>query len=113
METWNKVQVILKEKSKKHNKVYDNEQQLAGILKYPVCGVGITIDRSTTKRSDGSKRVIENYCCGNWKNKCIAVCNANAISLEKANAHLIDKVLELVNDESILRKVVNNINKNK
>ncbi|MEG1870391.1 MAG: recombinase family protein [Peptostreptococcaceae bacterium] len=113
VETWDKVQVILKERSKKHNKVYNSEQPLTGILKCPVCGASMSISRSTTKRADGSKRVIETYCCGNWKNKGTAVCNSNGIRVEKANAYVMDKVLELVNDESILSKVVDNINKNK
>ncbi len=113
VETWDKVQVILKERSKKHNKVYDSEQPLTGILKCPVCNAGMTISRSTTKRADGSRTKLEYYCCGNWKNKGTAVCNSNAIRVEKANAYVMDKVSELVNDESILRKVVDNINKNK
>ena len=45
----------------------------------------MTISRSTTKRSDGSTRVIEIYSWGNWKNKETAVCNANVIRVEKAN----------------------------
>lgn len=45
----------------------------------------MTISRSTTKRSDGSKRVIEIYSWGNWKNKETAVCNSNVIRVEKAN----------------------------
>lgn len=113
METWDKVQVILKERSKKHNKVYDSEQPLTGILKCPVCSSGMTISRSTRKRKDGSKAIIETYSCGAWKNKGTAVCNSNSIRVEKANAYVMDKVSELVNDESILRKVVDNINKNK
>lgn len=113
VETWNKVQVILKERSKKHNKVYDSEQPLTGILRCPVCGAGMTISRSTRKRADGSKVILEYYCCGNWKNKGTAVCNSNTIRVEKANAYVMDKVSELMNDESILRKVVDNINKNK
>lgn len=113
VETWNKVQVILKERSKKHNKVYESEQPLTGILRCPVCGAGMTISRSTRKKPDGSKVTLEYYCCGNWKNKGTAVCNSNTIRVEKANAYVMDKVSELVNDESILRKVVDNINKNK
>ena len=49
-ETWDKVQVLLKEKSKKHNKVYDCEFPLTGILKCPVCGAGMTISRSTLEK---------------------------------------------------------------
>lgn len=113
VETWNKVQVILKERSKKHNKVYDCEFPLTGILKCPVCGAGMTINRSTAKRKDGTRRINEYYSCGNWKNKGTAVCNSNSIRVELADEYVLNKIMELINDESILRKVIDNINNNK
>lgn len=113
METWNKVQVILKERSKKHNKIYDSEFPLTGILRCPVCGAGMTINRSTSKRKDGTRRINEYYSCGNWKNKGTAVCNSNSIRVELADEYVLNKIMELINDESILRKVIDNINKNK
>ena len=113
METWNKVQVILKERSKKHNKIYDSEFPLTGILKCPVCGAGMTVMRSTRKRKDGTRRVNEYYSCGNWKNKGTAVCNSNSIRVDIADEYVLNKIMELINDESILRKVIDNINKNK
>lgn len=113
METWNKVQVILKERSKKHNKVYDSEFPLTGILKCPVCGAGMTTSRSTSKRKDGTKKVLEYYSCGNWKNKGAAVCKSNSIRVEVADEYVLDKIMTLINNKSILRKVIDNINKNK
>lgn len=113
LETWNKVQVILKERSKKHNKVYDCEFPLTGILRCPVCGAGMTISRSTAKRKDGTRRINEYYSCGNWKNKGTAVCNSNSIRVELADEYVLNKIMELINDETILRKVVDNINQNK
>lgn len=113
LETWNKVQVILKERSKKHNKIYDSEFPLTGILRCPVCGAGMTIMRSTRKRKDGTKKVNEYYACGNWKNKGTAVCNSNSIRVEVADEYVLNKIMELINDETILRKVVDNINQNK
>ena len=113
VETWNKVQVILKERSKKHNKVYDCEFPLTGILRCPVCGAGMTISRSTAKRKDGTRRINEYYSCGNWKNKGTAVCNSNSIRVELADEYVLNKIMELINDETILRKVVDNINQNK
>ena len=113
IETWNKVQVILKERSKKHNKIYDSEFPLTGILKCPVCGAGMTINRPTSKRKDGTRRINEYYSCGNWKNKGTAVCNSNSIRVELADEYVLNKIMELINDESILRKVIDNINKNK
>ncbi len=113
IETWNKVQVILKERSKKHNKIYDSEFPLTGILRCPVCGAGMTINRSTSKRKDGTRRINEYYSCGNWKNKGTAVCNSNSIRVEVADEYVLNKIMELINDETILRKVVDNINQNK
>lgn len=113
IETWNKVQILLKKKSKKHNKVYDCEFPLTGILKCPVCGAGMTISRSTSKRKDGTRRVNEYYSCGNWKNKGTAVCNSNSIRVEVADEYVLSKIMELINNEYILKKVVDNINQNK
>ncbi|CEQ16302.1 MULTISPECIES: recombinase family protein [Peptostreptococcaceae] len=113
METWNKVQVILKERSKKHNKIYDSEFPLTGILKCPVCGAGMTISRSTSKRKDGTKKVLEYYSCGNWKNKGTAVCKSNSIRVEVADEYVLNKIMTLINNKSILKKVIDNINKNK
>lgn len=113
IETWNKVQVILKERSKKHNKVYDSEFPLTGILKCPVCGAGMTISRSTSKRKDGTKKVLEYYSCGNWKNKGTAVCKSNSIRVEIADEYVLNKIMTLINNKSILKKVIDNINKNK
>ena len=113
VETWEKVQVILKERSKKHNKVYDCEFPLTGILKCPVCGAGMTISRSTSKRKDGTRRVNEYYSCGNWKNKGTAVCNSNSIRVEVADEYVLNKIMEIINNESILKNVVDNINQNK
>ena len=113
METWNKVQVILKERSKKHNKIYDSEFPLTGILKCPVCGAGMTISRSTSKRKDGTKKVLEYYSCGNWKNKGTAVCRSNSIRVEVADEYVLNKIMTVINNKSILKRVIDNINRNK
>lgn len=113
IETWEKVQVILKDRSKTHNRVYDSEFPLTGLLKCPVCGASMTITRSYNERKDGSKNILEYYSCGNWKNKGTAVCNSNSIRAEVADNVVINKLIETVNNELILKKVINNINKNK
>lgn len=112
-ETWEKVQIILKDRSKTHNRVYDSEFPLTGLLKCPVCEASMTIGRSYHKRKDGTKKVAEYYVCGNWKNKGTAVCNSNSIKAEVADEVVINKLIETVNNELLLKKVVNNINKNK
>ena len=112
-ETWEKVQIILKDRSRTHNRVYDSEFHLSGLLKCPVCSASMTIGRSYHKRKDGTKKVAEYYVCGNWKNKGTAVCNSNSIKAEVADEVVINKLIETVNNELLLKKVVNNINKNK
>lgn len=112
-ETWEKVQIILKDRSRTHNRVYDSEFPLSGLLKCPVCAASMTIGRSYHKRKDGTKKVAEYYVCGNWKNKGTAVCNSNSIKAEVADEVVINKLIETVNNELLLKKVVNNINKNK
>ena len=111
--TWEKVQIILKDRSKTHNRVYDSELPLSGLLKCPVCGASMTVSRSTRKRKDGTKLVNEYYSCSNWKNKGTSVCNSNSVRADKADEFVINKLIETVNNESLLKKVINNINKNK
>ena len=111
--TWEKVQIILKDRSKTHNRVYDSEFPLSGLLKCPVCGASMTISRSYHKRKDGTKKVAEYYACGNWKNKGTAVCNSNSIRAKVADEVVINKLIETINNELLLKKVINNINKNK
>ena len=73
----------------------------------------MTVSRSTRKRKDGTKAVNEYYACGNWKNKGTAVCNSNSVRAEVADEVVINKLIETVNNELLLKKVINNINKNK
>lgn len=113
IDTWEKVQIILKDRSKTHNRVYDSELILSGLLKCPVCGASMTVSRSTRKRKDGTKVVNEYYSCSNWKNKGTAVCNSNSVKAEVADEVVINKLIETVNNELLLKKVINNINKNK
>ena len=112
-ETWEKVQIILKDRSKTHNRVYDSEFPLTGLLKCPVCGASMTISRSYHKRKDGTKKIAEYYVCGNWKNKGTAVCNSNSIRAEVADEVVINKLVDTVNNELLLKKVISNINQNR
>lgn len=112
-ETWEKVQVINKQRSKKQQRRYSTEALLTGILKCPVCGSAMTISRTTNTLKDGTKKVAEYYACGAWKSKGTAVCNSNTIKINKADEYVLDKVMELVNEEVVLKKIVDNINKNK
>ncbi len=67
--------------------------------------------RTTNTLKDGTKKRITYYACGNWKNKGTAVCNSNAIRVDKANEYVFEKIEELVSNEKMIKSVVDNINK--
>ncbi len=109
MNTWDRVQAIMEEKKGKPSRIYDGEYPLTGILKCPVCGAGMVIMRNGKKRKDGTKATY--YACGAWKNKGTAVCNSNAINVDKANEYVFGKLSELLSNEKMIKAIVTNINK--
>ncbi|WP_321993472.1 recombinase family protein [Clostridium butyricum] len=109
-ELWDKVQSMLEASKGRPSRIYDGEYPLTGILKCPVCGAGMVIMRTSAKRKDGTKRRNVYYCCGAWKNKGSAVCHSNAIRVDKANEYVFGKLSELLNNDKLVRDIVNNIN---
>lgn len=93
--------------------MYDGEFALTGILKCPQRGAGMVIMRNSRKRKDGTKRRLEYYWCGNWKNKGTAVCHSNAIRVDKANDYIFGKLSELLGNDKLVRDIVKNINTNR
>ena len=110
-DTWDKVQVMLQSKSGKPSRIYDGFYPLTGILKCPKCGAGMVIMRTTNTLKDGTKKRIQYYACGNWKNKGTAVCNSNSIRVDKANEYVFNKISELLSNEKMVESIVNNINR--
>ena len=108
---WDKVQTILESKKGKPARIYDGEYPLTGILKCPKCGAGMVIMRTTNTLKDGTKKRIQYYACGNWKNKGTAVCNSNSIRVDKANEYVFTKISELLSNEKMVKTIVNNINR--
>ncbi|HBF5455626.1 TPA: recombinase zinc beta ribbon domain-containing protein [Clostridioides difficile] len=82
-------------------------------MKCPVCGASMTVSRSTRKIKDGTEAVNEYYACGNWTNKGTAVCNSNSVKAEVADEVVINNLIEKVNNEILLKRIIDNINKNK
>lgn len=66
--------------------------------------------RTTNKLKDGTKKRITYYACGNWKNKGTAVCNSNAIRVDKANEYVFGKIEELLSNEKMVKSIIENIN---
>lgn len=109
-ELWDKVQNMLESSKGKPSRIYDGEFPLTGILRCPECGAGMVIMRSTRTKKDGTKRRLEYYCCGNWKNRGTAVCHSNAIRADKANEYVFGKLSELLSNDKLVKDIVSNIN---
>jgi len=111
MKTWDKVQAVLESKKGKPSRIYDGEYPLTGLLRCPKCGAGMVIMRTTNTLVDGTKRRLVYYACGNWKNKGTAVCNSNTIRVDRANEYVFSKLSELISNPSMVKAIVNNINR--
>ncbi|MCT4509517.1 MAG: recombinase family protein [Tepidibacter sp.] len=109
-EIWNKVQELYNLKSKKPARNFDGSYPLTGLLRCPVCGIGMVCGRTTNKLKDGTKKVIKYYYCGNFKNKGSAVCKSNSIRADKANEYVFSRIKEVLNNEKILKDIVVKLN---
>lgn len=109
-EIWEKVQTILKSRSKTPNRVHSGEYPLTGVLKCPACGAGMVLGRTTNRNKDGTKRVLEYYVCGEWKNKGTAACRSNGVRTEYADHYVIGKVSQVTNSDKLIKDIVSRIN---
>lgn len=110
-ETWQKAQSILKSRSRTPNRVHSGEFPLTGIMKCPVCGAGMVLGRTTNTRKDASKRVLEYYVCGEWKNKGTSACRSNGVRTEYADDYVINKIAKFTNNDVLIKDVVGRVNK--
>ena len=99
-----------KSRSCKPNRVHDGEFPLTGIMRCPVCGAGMVISRTTNKLKDGTKRVLEYYVCGAWKNKGTLVCRSNGVRTEYADAFVLDKLQRLMRSDKLIKELVKSVN---
>lgn len=111
MNTWNKVQELLENKQGRAARIYDTEFPLTGILKCPMCGKSMTISRVVKKNADGTKRVLNYYACGAWKNKGTAVCKSNMIRIEKVHEHVYGKLSSVLTNDKMVESIVKNLNR--
>ncbi|MED3602910.1 recombinase family protein [Bacillus subtilis] len=109
-EIWEKAQTLLKNRSNRPNRVHSGEFPLTGLMKCPACGAGMVLGRTTNRNKDGSKRVLEYYVCGAWKNKGTSACNSNGVRTEYADEYVINRIATLANSEKLIRDVVAKIN---
>ena len=109
-ETWDIVQERLSNTLGKPSKVHNGTYPLTGILKCPSCGSGMVLSRTINTNKDGTKRRLDYYSCGSWKNKGSSVCKSNGIRVDKANEFVFKKINQLLNDDKLIQNVVNQIN---
>lgn len=109
-EVWQKAQFNLKSRSCKPNRIHSGEFPLTGIMKCPACGAGMVLGRTTNLRKDGTKRVLEYYVCGAWKNKGTAVCHSNGVRTQYADDYVLSKIDKYVNNDVLIKDIVGKIN---
>ncbi len=90
--------------------VIEEEADFQRIKEKAHINVNDVIMRTYAKRKDGTKRRNVYYCCGAWKNKGSSVCHSNAIRVDKANEYVFGKLSELLNNDKLVKDIVNNIN---
>ena len=109
-EVWQIAQNVYQSRSCKPNRVHDGEFPLTGIMRCPSCGAGMVISRTTNTLKDGTKRVLEYYVCGAWKNKGTLVCRSNGIRTEYADAFTLDKLQRLMHSDKLIKELVKSVN---
>ena len=111
-ETWEQAQAILKTRTGKPNRVHSGNYPLTGILKCPTCGASTVLSRTNNKNKDGTKRVLEYYVCGAWKNKGTIACKSNGVRVDKANQFVFSKLNALATSNELLHDVLKRVNQN-
>jgi len=99
-EVWEKALVRMKgdkKAVKKHNGFYP----LTGILKCPECGASMVLGGS----SQQGKRIFY-YICGNFHSKGSSACHSNGIRCDKANEAVLNKLVELLNNDKFADAVI-------
>ena len=112
-EVWEKAKSIMANRSGKPNRIHDGEFPLTGIMKCPACGAGMVIGRTTNTLKDGTKKVLEYYVCGAWKNKGSAVCRSNGVRTDYADKHVLQKLSTIATNEVLIEQIVKRINNKK
>lgn len=109
-EVWRIAQEVYKTRTCKPNRVHDGEFPLTGIMRCPKCKAGMVIGRTTNKLKDGTKKVLEYYVCGAWKNKGTVACNSYAVRTDYADPYVLNKIEELMTSDRLIQQLVNSIN---
>lgn len=109
-EVWEQAKTIMASRSRKPNRIHSGDFPLTGIMKCPECGSGMVIGRTTNKLKDGTKRVLEYYVCGAWKNKGSTVCRSNGVRTDYADKYVVEKLSSIATNEKLIKQIVDQIN---
>lgn len=83
---------------------------LTGLIKCPECSGPMAASNTTNRLKDGTKRKTRYYSCATARNKGAGVCHANSIKAEVAEKFVADRLKEIIQQPSILEKIVSRLN---
>jgi len=108
-ELWDKVHRRMTEMSKKPQVHGKGSNVLTGLIRCPVCGHAHAAS-NTVNMVKGEKKKIRYYSCSQFKNKGASVCSANSIRADLIEPYVLNRIIEVINNDKILEKVVERTN---
>ncbi|QDH21224.1 recombinase family protein [Saccharibacillus brassicae] len=104
-ELYDKVQSMYGKRNYYHHRVFFGSFPFTGILRCPVCGHGMVSQRATRKRANGERYYTLYYQCVQFANKGSSVCRANSIRADYAEAEILRRIQEFVDDPKLIEDV--------
>ncbi|GAA4867110.1 recombinase family protein [Paenibacillus vulneris] len=111
MKLWNEVQALLKQRSQPPTKRINRHYPLAGLLKCPVCGGSMVPAHTKAIRKNGSIHMNHYYVCGNYTNKGLTACKANAIPASPVENETLSRFQHMITNKRLLNEIVGRINR--
>lgn len=100
---WEKTQQIRSVTGIKNEKIYEGNYLLTGLLKCPVCGASMVSHRSKMRNGEGYHRY---YQCSVFANKGASICRSNIVNADVAEAIILKKIIEIVNNPEIVKIIL-------
>ena len=108
-ELWDKVHRRMAEMSKKPQVHGKGTNVLTGLIRCPICGHAHAAS-NTLNTVKGEKKKIRYYSCSQFKNKGASVCSANSVRADLIEPYVMNRIIEVINNDKILEKVVEKAN---
>lgn len=110
---WDRVQHLHQSKAQVSPRTFDGEYLLTGLLRCPQCGSAMVASRTKNRLKDGSTIIRTYYSCGSFRSKGSAVCSANSLRKQDAEATVIKRIGHVLSHPKLLQAIVENINRRK